>query len=356
MKIETSAEQILNLMDRPAFCVHDGIIKSANTAALGRMVPIGEPIESILDAGADDYRDFHSGSLSLNITLGGVKQGATITRLEDIDIVTLEHLVEEPQLRAYALAAQSIRKPLAQVLSASDLLLPMISQEEHPAASEQIARMNRSLYQLLRLVGNMSDASTAGVTRMELRDVTALLREILDHVLPLFHDAGIQLLLTNHPVPIFTLVDSQKLERAIYNLLSNALKRTPPGGSIEIQLRHSGVSYHLIVRDSGSGVPASHISDVFSRFTRDPGLEENGSGLGLGLSMVRAVALAHHGTLLLTPGKDGGTWAQLSLPIRQDTSTLRSPVMRIDYAGERDHGLIELADVLPHPPYGLDQE
>lgn len=356
MKIETNIDNILNLMDRPAFCVRDGIIQGANQAALNRMICVGIPVDSLISSGADDYRIFRSGSLCLTLTLCGREQPATVTRMEDTDIFLMEHNVQDPQLRAFALAAQALRMPLSQVLSISDQILPWISGEDHPSAAEQVARLNRGLYQILRLVGNMSDAANAGAARMELRDVTAVVREILDHAIPLFQEADVTISFTNHPVPIHSLIDSQKLERAVYNLLSNALKHTGPGGVIQVLLRRSGSAYHLIVTDSGSCDPSPHAPGVFDRFTREPGIEDSHDGLGLGLALVRAVALAHHGTLLLAPHKNGGTQAQLSLPIRQDTRELRSPTVRIDYAGERDHGLIELADALPHTPYGSNMD
>ena len=347
MKIETNIENILDLMDRPAFCVDGGIIREANQAARSRMLSPGENVFPLIRTGAKEYEAFSSGCLYLTLCVAGELCGASVTRLGEQDVFTLESGDADLTLKAYALAAQQLRQPLSQLLAVSDQLFPTLENTQTPSTAEQVARMNRSLHQLLRLVGNMSDAATAGAARMELRDVTAVVQEIMDHAAPLCQSAQVTLIFENHPVPIYSLIDSQKLERAIYNLLSNALKYLPSGGEITVQLKRRVNTLYLTVTDSGSPDRAGLSAGLFSRFLREPGMEDGRSGLGLGLTLVRAAAAAHHGTLLLNETCSGGIRATLSLPIRQDSVSLRSPALHIDYAGERDHGLIELSESLP---------
>lgn len=356
MKIETNIENILDLMDRPAFCVEGGVIREANQAALARMIVPGTEVGPLITAGRLEYEAFSVGCLYLTLTVGGTSCGATVTRLGESDVFSLENTDEDPELRAYALAAQELRQPLSQMLTISDQLFPSLESAGSPLADEQIARLYRSMHQMLRVVSNMSDAVTAGVARMELRDVTAVVQEILDHAAPLCQGAGVQLRFTNHPATIYSLVDSQKLERAIYNLLSNALKHTASGGCVDVQLKRRGNSIYLTVTDPGSGEGTPLSVGMFDRFLREPGIAGSQNGLGLGLVLVRAAARAHSGTLLLTPQTSGGTLATLSFPIRQESTSLRSPTVRIDYAGERDHGLIELSGSLPLEFYTLHRD
>ena len=76
-------------------------------------------------------------------------------------------------------------------------------------------------------------------------------------------------------------------------------------------------------------------------------VEDSRYGLGLGMVLIRSTAAVHGGTVLVDHPEGSGTRITVSFAIHQGEATLRSPRMRIDYAGERDHGLIELSDVLP---------
>lgn len=348
MKIETNLETILEMMDRPAFCVSDGVVRAANAAARNRMVTVGTEIAPLLHTGREDYAGFDSGHLFLTMCIGGTQYDACVTLLDQHHLFTLDHTQMDAQLRAFALAAQELRMPLNQAMITSEQLFPKLEGLADPQATEQIARMNRSLYQMLRVVGNMSDSVSAGTSRMEIRDVAAVVQEIIDHSEILCEGAGLKLRFINHPAPIYSLIDEQKLERALYNLLSNAMKHTPSGGEITIRLSLRKRTILLSVSNPGAGSASPISPGMFRQFSREPGIADTGIGLGLGLTLIRSVAAAHGGALLFDQSdSSGGMRATLSFPIRQDTTTLRSPTMRIDYAGERDHGLIELSELLP---------
>lgn len=355
MKIETNMEYILDLMDRPAFCVDGGVIKAANRSALARTVSIGTPVAPLISIGLEEYRNFTSGCLYLTLSIGGHSSGATVTRLGDMDVFTLDGDDAAAELRAYALAAQQLRKPLSQALSISDQFFPELAEHKDPQVNRQLARMNRSLHQMLRLVGNMSDARTAGFAQMEILELTSVVQEIMDHAANLAQSTGVEISFVNHPRPVYSLADSQKLERAIYNLLSNAMKYSAPGGKIEASLKCRGMILYFTVTNAGDSSGSSLSAGMFNRFLREPGIEDSRSGLGLGYALVRSIAAAHHGTLLVDQS-GGSTRATLSLPIRQESGILRSPTVSIDYAGERDHGLIELSEHLPPALYGFSEE
>lgn len=347
MTIELNTTQILALMDRPAFWVMDGIVREVNPAAEARFITPGTGIKDLIRTGADEYAQLSSGSLYLTIGLGNTQWDASVMRLGGSDLFALDLEEQDAALRSLSLAAQELRMSLSQVMSISDQLLPALHADVKSKTGQQAARLNRALHQLLRLVGNMSDAAHPGLPRMELRDIAAVMQEIVDHAAPLCAGAGVTLSFENHPVSVYSMVDHQQLERAVYNLLSNALKRTIPGGTVAVRLRQRGNTIHLTVEDAGVGSDPALSPGTLSRFLREPSLEDTKNGLGLGLKLVRSIAAAHQGVLLLNRTADGGFRATVSLPIRQDAGTLRSPVMRIDYAGERDHGLIELSEFLP---------
>ena len=92
--------------------------------------------------------------------------------------------------------------------------------------------------------------------------------------------------------------------------------------------------------------------NIYDRYKRQPGLEEGRFGIGLGMVLVRSAATIHGGTVLVDQPAAGGTRVTMTMAIRKNTDgVLRSPVMHVDYSGEWDHMLIELADGLPAPLY-----
>lgn len=351
MTIELNIQQLLSLMDRPAFYVTEGIVREVNPAAAARMIQPGDSITGLLHSGHGDYEAFSEGCLHLTLKLGSILCSASVTRLGNGDLFTLEQEENETALRCYSLAARVLRQPLGQMMDVAERLFPSMTGECGEDAAQQMARMNRAMHHMLRLVGNMSDAGGIGQVRMELRDITAVVQEILDHTQPLCASAGFTLFFENHPAAVYTMLDYQRLERALLNLLSNAMKHTAPGGTIAVRLKRRSNTVYLTVEnpDSHSGAVLTH--GMTTRYLREPILEDGENGLGLGLPMVQAIAAAHYGTLLVEQPKAGGFRATMSLPIRQNTGILRSPTVRFDYAGERDHGLIELSESLPPECY-----
>jgi signal transduction histidine kinase len=99
------------------------------------------------------------------------------------------------------------------------------------------------------------------------------------------------------PTPCMIEGDIRMLQRLISNLLDNAIKYTPEGGSIHALVHHnSGQTIKLIVEDTGIGIPASEMPDIFKRFYRSD-LSRSEPGAGLGLSLAKAIAKAHKGKI-----------------------------------------------------------
>lgn len=355
MEQQTDAMAMLDLLVRPGFCVKNGIIVRVNRAAEGRMIAPGDKIDALLSTGQEEYQDLNEGCLYLTLNFSGEEWGASVTRMGDFDVFLLDQDANQAELRAMALAAQDLRKPLSSVMTAANRLFPIIEDQNDPTAREQVARLNRGLYQLLRIVGNMSDATryrTSTVPRQEIRDITAILADIFEQAATKSQTAGIAVQFSNLREPVYCLVDTEKLERALYNILSNALKYTPKGGFINGKLVKRGTKLYLTVQDSGCGIPDKACGNVYACFLREPGIEDSRQGIGLGMVLIRAAAAAHGGTVLIEQPKDQGARITMTMEIRQNAaSSLRSPTLMVDYAGEWDHSLIELSDVLPAELY-----
>ncbi len=351
MKEQNQIHATLQLMQQPAFWVEGGIISYVNPAATAYFLEPGQSFAPMILCGKQEYEEFSAGTLYVTLSLMDQPVGACISQLEQGQIVALEQAAELPQLQAMALAAKALREPLSGVLTLAERMLPDVGTELEVKA----AQMNRRLYQLLRIVGNMSDAmgyTQAQPMGMETVDICDFLEEILEKAADLAQQSGIALQYTLPNQAIFTLVDMEKLERAVYNLLSNAMKFSTPDKSVSVRLTHKNKRLYICVSNSQPG-PGPQ-GNIYTRFLREPMLEDLRNGVGLGMVLVRSVAALHGGSVLVDQTAEG-TRFTLTLQVRTNAaSQCRSPIMRFDYAGERDHCLLELSDVLSAELYDPD--
>ncbi len=348
MEVKESQTGMLDLLLRPGFCVKENKITEVNRAAQGLLITPGTDVRTLLATGTEEYETFSGGCLYLKLALISQGCGATVIRNQEQDVFILDQETDAGELQALALAARQLRDPLTSVMIAAHRL--------DAQCPEQAARLNRGLYQLLRIIGNMSDAGRYTLSsRQELQDIDALFAEIFDKALALVAHTGITMTYQGLSQELLCLCDGEQLERAALNLISNAVKFTPAGGSIEVSLHRTGRMLQLRIQDSGSGIAEQLRSSVFSRYLRQPGIEDSRCGLGLGMVLVRSAAANHGGTVFIDQPKDRGTRVTMTLAIRQSQpGTLHSPVIRVDYTGEQDHGLIELSDSLPIGLYETD--
>lgn len=351
----SNIKELLELMTQPAFWVQSGVISYVNQAAANYMITPGTPVADILAGGSEEYAAFQGGCLYLTLRIDTQSYGASVTRIDGQDIFRLDSFSDTPELQSMALAAQALRDPLTNLMVCVNRLLPNLNSKEDPAAQQQAAHINQSLHQMLRLIGNMSDAArytAEAPLRYVCRDICAILQEIFDKASALSEQTGVTLCFENYPEAISCMIDEERLERAVYNLISNAMKFTPAGGTIRAKLTRRENRLMFTVEDTGSGIPAHLRNNVFSRYLRQPNIEEGRQGIGLGMVMVRAAAAAHGGTVLIDQSEEKGTRVTMTLTIRKPNSAnFRSPQLNVDYAGEYDHCLTELAEILPVDVY-----
>jgi signal transduction histidine kinase len=110
--------------------------------------------------------------------------------------------------------------------------------------------------------------------------------------------------------------DRNRLKQVLVNLLDNAIKYTPEGGSVDVQIQSQGRVVQLAVRDTGIGIPARHHEDVFQRFFR-VSTDRGQKGAGLGLSIARSICQAHGGTLTVQSTPGSGSEFRLELPVER---------------------------------------
>ncbi len=339
---------LLELIDRPAFIVQDGIITQVNQAARQYLLTPGTAAADILAQNTQTYEAFSGGTGCFAVSLSGVTFSAAVKRMEGYDVFLLEK--PDAVLQALGLAAQQLRSPLSDALIAVERLTDA-------NLSDSACYIRRSLSRMQRILGNMADISwyqhSTGAHKEE-TDLTYFFDELMEKLQVLTEAAGRKLCYTGLIQITVGTVDRVMLERAVSNLVSNAIKFSPKGSTVDVCVSVNGDMLQLSVLDQGERENIPDPANLFSLYLRTPTVEDGRRGLGLGLPLAAAAAAAHGGTLLIDHPSRSGTRVTMTLLLTQDEGTdVRMPVSLpiSDYAGGRDHGLLELSDVLPPAAY-----
>jgi signal transduction histidine kinase len=172
---------------------------------------------------------------------------------------------------------------------------------------------------LERLIGDLLDLSRleagGGTLNVEPIGIEELFNRVLDRHGRAAQEKGVALAVSARPGLILS-VDRMRFEQAVQNLAANALRHTPAGGRVELAAERSGGGTWVRVGDNGEGIAPEHVPHVFDRFYKvDASRAENeGSGSGLGLSIVKAIVERHGGRIAVNSRPGQGTAFEIFLP------------------------------------------
>ncbi len=213
--------------------------------------------------------------------------------------------------------AHELRTPLATLQSHLEALLDGIwrpDPERLAGLHEEILRINRLVADLERLARYEGDPRS--LQRSEL-DLAELVEGIVRNHEPQFHAKGVELRFEAPAAGAEKLcsADPDRLSQAVINLLSNALKFTPTGGRVEVQVACGAQGAEIRVADNGIGIRPEDLPRVFERFYRaDSSRNRATGGTGIGLSIAKAIVEAHGGAIAASSRPGEGTEFRIHLP------------------------------------------
>ena len=169
---------------------------------------------------------------------------------------------------------------------------------------------------LMQTINTMLDISEAeagivGLKREEI-DLTELVRQVIELFAGVAEDKGIELIAPTHE-PLIALADRRRLQRALANLVDNAIKYTPTGGRVQIAAERRNDQVAISVADTGQGIAPEDMARIFDRFFRSD-RSRSQPGNGLGLSLAQAVAHAHGGRISVAQSSLGGSVFNMEIP------------------------------------------
>jgi len=217
--------------------------------------------------------------------------------------------------RFLADAAHELRTPLTALKGGLEVALRAPrSPEEYrrvlAGSLEEVERLVRLAEDLLAL----SRAAAAPEARRDAVDLEPLALDVLDVGARLSAGTGVAVRL-KEATPAVVRGAADALRRAALNLVENAVKYTPRGGTVEISVVREGEAVLLVVEDTGPGVPAQDAERIFEPFARlDAARGGDVGGVGLGLAIARSIVIAHGGTITVERGAGGGARFVIRLP------------------------------------------
>lgn len=268
-------------------------------------------------ATADDITDRIHAQEALEKALDherrAVKRLTEVDQVKDIFISSVSH---------------ELRTPITNIVGYLELLQDGVYGEPSPEQGDAMTRIAQNSRRLLTLIDDLLTLSSLenvdGRRRTNLVDLVAVVERSLEVVRPTMRHRDLALEVRLPAEPVKVVGDPSELERLVINLATNAVKFTPDGGRIDVELspRAAGTA-RLEVRDTGIGIPAADQEKLFTRFFRTDHAHAHGvPGSGLGLSIAKAITELHGGTVGATSVEGEGSTFRVMLPLAEEPSAV----------------------------------
>ena len=283
------------------------LIGLASGFAIGRVV--SAPITALATA----TREVEAGKLQVRVPVHGSREFEELASAFNKMAAALQQ-AETARNNLMADVSHELRTPLT-VLEGN-----LRAALDHVQTLDEvgIANLYAQTRHLIRLVNDLRELALAETGRLILEkiptDMRLLVNETLQALEPLASERNVKLIAEIQDLPLLQL-DPVRMRQVLFNLLSNALRHTLPGGSIRVLGAQNQPGITLVVKDTGEGLEPDELANLFNRFYRvDKSRSRETGGTGLGLSIAKAIVEAHGGTITASSaGKNQGSCFTIAL-------------------------------------------
>jgi signal transduction histidine kinase len=225
---------------------------------------------------------------------------------------------EQAKKQFVAHVSHELRTPLTSIRGALALVLDGGAPVDEDSA-ELLTAAHRSAERLLALVNDLLDLERVGSGELSVDkkdcDLAAALTRAAETVKPIAGDAGVALAIDAGPICLHA--DPERLAQVVINLLANAIRFSPRGGTVALSARADGECVRITIDDQGPGVPPDFRQSIFEPFKQVKGsAAHKKGGTGLGLTISHAIVTAHGGAIAVGDAPGGGARFTIDLPLR----------------------------------------
>lgn len=237
--------------------------------------------------------------------------------------ITKEKQIEQAKDEFVSLASHQLRSPLTSVRMFAELLSDPTYGQLTKQQRDYLDKILFSTDKMISLVTELLNISRINLGQLQFQpvptDLNRLISTRLEEIRPLAEQAGAKLAFSSRVKPTdLALIDRNLIAQAVHNLLSNAVRYSPPGrGRVDVHLSKSAKYYKITVSDNGIGIPLAARSRLFQRFYRaDNAIKAQSEGTGLGLYLVKTVVEASGGKITYHSQEGHGASFSICLPVK----------------------------------------
>ncbi len=260
-------------------------------------------------------------------------------RTEELRLLTEEHRRLDAMKRELVTAvSHELRTPLTAIRGSLELLADGDAGELPTTARPVVEMAVRGSLRLSRLVDDIIDlerleSGTFGFLPAR-HDLGLLVHDAVGSLAVLAREAGVTVRIDAGPAGV--VCDGDRITQALVNLLGNALKFTPVGGSVLVSTARRGEEMQVSVADTGRGIPASELFAIFDRFHQvEPDDARQQSGAGLGLAITRRIVAANGGRIWAESAPGAGSTFSFTLPVAAPVADASTRADDLQHAGPR---------------------
>ena len=299
--------------------------------ALGSSSLVGRPLADVLPSvdpraiaatvSGVSPRDVKIGDRAFSPSCRNLRRGSDELTLTLHD-VTEQRRAAARRLDFYSIIAHDLRNPLSGIMLRASLLQMGKRGALPPAANDELQKIQSHIRGLVELINDFLDFARMDATEMRTdlgdADLCDLVRAAIDLARPLADGKDVAISFDPRAAPVMLEVDARRVMQVVTNLVTNAVKFSPPRGVVRIELRERADGVEIDVSDNGIGIAPELVAGLFQRYVRAPG-SGGTPGTGLGLLIVREVVEAHGGHVSVKSEPGHGSTFTVSLPRRSAT-------------------------------------
>jgi signal transduction histidine kinase len=241
------------------------------------------------------------------------------------DLTELRHLEQEKE-QFLSIVSHELRTPLTPLKALAQLLISRIKRSrdkgqplDTDSLERNLASIERQVDRMNGLVTDLLSVSRAGRGKLEMDrapfDLATSVRDTVERYVQATKEEGRHKFVVEAPEQLVVSADQSRIEQMLMNLIGNAVKYSPRGGEVRVELKKSDGEAEILIRDQGIGITQEDLGRLGEPFTRGTGKAASFAGMGIGLHVAKLMAQAHDGSLrLASEGEDRGTTVRVTLP------------------------------------------